>query len=55
VRARVPNATYYADAGLITLRQQDVSPGKGTIIVAAAGTSDLPVAEEAARPAELMG
>jgi NCAIR mutase (PurE)-related protein len=55
VRARVPNAAYYADASLITLRQQDVSPGHGTIIVAAAGTSDLPVAEEAARTAELMG
>ena len=33
---------------LITFRQQDVAPGKGTILVAAAGTSDLPVAEEAA-------
>ena len=55
VRARVPAAVYHADAGLITLRQQDITPGKGTIIVAAAGTSDLPVAEEAARTAELMG
>ena len=55
MRAKVPHATYYADAGLITLRQQDVSPGKGAIIVAAAGTSDLPVAEEAALTAELMG
>jgi len=55
VRARVPAAVYHADAGLIMLRQQDVSPGQGTIIVAAAGTSDLPVAEEAARTAELMG
>jgi len=55
VRAQVPNAVYHADAGLIMLRQQDVSPGQGTIIVAAAGTSDLPVAEEAARTAELMG
>ena len=55
VRAQIPNAVYHADAGLITLRQQDVSPGHGTIIVAAAGTSDLPVAEEAARTAELMG
>jgi NCAIR mutase (PurE)-related protein len=55
VRARVPQATYYADAGVITYRQQDVAPGKGTIVVAAAGTSDLPVAEEAARTAELMG
>jgi NCAIR mutase (PurE)-related protein len=55
VRAQIPNAVYHADAGLITLRQQDVSPGHGTIIVAAAGTSDLPVAEEAARTAELIG
>src|SRR5258706_4339757 len=55
VRARVPGALYHADAKLITLRQQDVTPGKGTIMVAAAGTSDLPVAEEAARTAELMG
>jgi pyridinium-3,5-biscarboxylic acid mononucleotide synthase len=55
VRALVPGAVYHADARLITLRQQDVSPGKGTIMVAAAGTSDLPVAEEAARTAELMG
>ena len=31
------------------------TPGKGTILVAAAGTSDMPVAEEAARTADLMG
>ena len=55
VRATVPGAIYHADAGLITFRQQDVSPGRGTIVVAAAGTSDLPIAEEAARTAELMG
>src|SRR5713226_9169847 len=55
VRARIPDATYYADAGLIAFRQQDVTPGKGAVVVAAAGTSDLGVAEEAARTAELMG
>ena len=55
VRSRVPQATYYPDAALITFRQQDVTSGKGTIVVAAAGTSDLLVAEEAARTAELMG
>jgi NCAIR mutase (PurE)-related protein len=55
VRGKVPSASYQADAGLITLRQQDITQGKGTIIVAAAGTSDLPVAEEAACTAELMG
>lgn len=55
VRAVVPDATYHADAAMIVYRQADVVPGKGTILVAAAGTSDLPVAEEAARTAELMG
>jgi NCAIR mutase (PurE)-related protein len=55
VRARVPQAAYYDDAGIVTFRQQDVAAGKGTIVVAAAGTSDLTVAEEAARTAELMG
>jgi len=55
VKLVVPGATYYADAAVITFRQQDVSAGNGTIVIAAAGTSDLPVAEEAARTAELMG
>jgi pyridinium-3,5-biscarboxylic acid mononucleotide synthase len=55
VRAHVPNATYHADARIISLPQQDVAQGKGTILLVAAGTADLPVAEEAARTAELMG
>jgi NCAIR mutase (PurE)-related protein len=55
IRDQVPGATFYADAAIVSFRQQDVTPGKGTIVVAAAGTSDLSVAEEAARTAELMG
>jgi NCAIR mutase (PurE)-related protein len=55
VQAVVPGATYYADAAVITLRQQDVTRGNGTILVASAGTSDLSVAEEAARSADVMG
>src|SRR5262245_14280006 len=55
VRAVVPDAIFYADAGVIALPQGDVSKGKGTVLIVAAGTSDLPVAEEAARTAELMG
>jgi NCAIR mutase (PurE)-related protein len=55
VRELVPGAAYYPDAALIAFRQQDVLPGGGRILVVAAGTSDLPVAEEAARTAELMG
>ena len=55
VRLSLPDAAYYPDARIIALRQQDVLPGKGTILVVAAGTSDLPVAEEAAWTADLMG
>ena len=55
VQAAVPAATYYETASIITLRQQDIEPGKGSIVIAAAGTADLPVAEEAAITAELMG
>jgi len=55
VLERLPDAIYYADANIIVLRQADVARGKGTIVIAAAGTADLPVAEEAARTAELMG
>lgn len=55
VQASVPGATYHEVARAITFRQQDVTPGRGTVLVVAAGTSDLPVAEEAAVTAEAMG
>ena len=55
VREQVPDAAYYPDAAVIAFRQQDVNPGKGMIVVAAAGTSDLAVAEEAVITAEVMG
>jgi NCAIR mutase (PurE)-related protein len=55
VRAVVPGVTYDQVARVIWLRQEDVVPGHGTIVVAAAGTADVPVAEEAAVTAELMG
>lgn len=55
IRNIEPNVTYHETARIVSLRQDDVAPGKGTIVVAAAGTADLPVAEEAAITAELMG
>jgi pyridinium-3,5-biscarboxylic acid mononucleotide synthase len=55
VRASVPNAIYHADARAITLLQGEIPRGSGTVLIACAGTSDLPVAEEAAVTAELMG
>jgi pyridinium-3,5-biscarboxylic acid mononucleotide synthase len=55
VRAIAPKATYHDDARAITLAAGDISAGKGTVLIACAGTSDLPIAEEAAVTAELMG
>jgi NCAIR mutase (PurE)-related protein len=55
VRARVPGATYHPVARAITLAQGDVPAGNGTILIACAGTADLPVAEEAAVTATTMG
>src|SRR5262245_2372910 len=55
VRAIVPHATYHAEARAITLKQDDIAPGIGTILIACAGTADLPVAEEAAVTAAIMG
>ncbi|HET7219466.1 MAG TPA: nickel pincer cofactor biosynthesis protein LarB [Vicinamibacterales bacterium] len=55
VAERVSAAKFHELARTITLTLDDVSPGRGTILVAAAGTADLPVAEEAAVSAEVMG
>jgi NCAIR mutase (PurE)-related protein len=54
VAKSVPDARFHADARIIA-RRVDGPRGKGVIMVAAAGTSDIPVAEEAAVSAEVMG
>ncbi len=53
--AKEPRAVYHETARCITLTQSPAAPGKGTIAVVCAGTSDLPVAEEARVTASLMG
>jgi len=55
VREKLPEAVHHEQASLISFQQQDIARGKGTILVVAAGTSDLPAAEEAAWTATLMG
>jgi NCAIR mutase (PurE)-related protein len=55
VKKMVPAASYHEDARAITLKQGNIPEGKGTVMVACAGTSDVPVAEEAAVTADLMG
>ncbi len=55
VAAIEPAAIYHEAARAITLSQAPVKPGVGTVAVVCAGTSDLPVAEEAAVTTRLMG
>jgi NCAIR mutase (PurE)-related protein len=55
VRARIPAASYHELARTLILRQREPKPLPGPLAVLCAGTSDLPVAEEAAVTAELMG
>lgn len=55
VRKKVRAAQYHPLARAITLERDRGKHGKGTIAVVSAGTSDIPVAEEAVVTAELMG
>jgi NCAIR mutase (PurE)-related protein len=55
VRRSVPAASFHEQARTITLRVSELPAGRGTILVVAAGTADLPVAEEAVVSAEIMG
>ncbi len=55
VRERVPGAKYHAEARIIGLATQASAAPAGRIAVVCAGTSDLPVAEEAAVSAEHLG
>jgi pyridinium-3,5-biscarboxylic acid mononucleotide synthase len=55
VQKKVEGAEYRALARCIVLRQDDKKYGKGRIAVVSAGTSDIPVSEEAVVTAEVMG
>ena len=48
-------AKFHPLSGVITIRRNHEITGKGTILVVSAGTSDIPVAEEALVTAETMG
>ena len=47
--------TYYEQARLLVFGDMPAPDGDGVLCVAAAGTSDLPVAEEAALAAQFLG
>ncbi|HOJ92105.1 MAG TPA: nickel pincer cofactor biosynthesis protein LarB [Dictyoglomaceae bacterium] len=54
VKKRIPDAVYNETARIITVLREEINK-KGKIVVACAGTADLPVAEEASITAEIMG
>ncbi len=55
VREIEPAAWYAEQARIVVINRRPVEPSGGVILVISAGTSDIPVAEEAAITAEVMG
>ncbi len=56
IKKKYPEILYYQRARVLTLMPKPVkNSGRGTILVISAGTSDIPVAEEAAITARFMG
>jgi pyridinium-3,5-biscarboxylic acid mononucleotide synthase len=55
VRRKYPQVSYRADARALVLRSGRRRKGRPGVVILTAGTTDIPVAEEAALTAELMG
>jgi NCAIR mutase (PurE)-related protein len=55
VRSAVPDAVYYKEARIISIKRKEPEVPDTRIAIITAGTSDIPVAEEAAITAELLG
>ncbi len=55
VRRVTADARFHARSGAISIQRNKAIAGRGPILVITAGTSDIPVAEEAVVTAEIMG
>jgi NCAIR mutase (PurE)-related protein len=55
VRERIPDVEHFPLSGALRVWRDRTTHGKGKIAVVSAGTSDIPVAEEAQITAEVMG
>ncbi|HVX67834.1 MAG TPA: nickel pincer cofactor biosynthesis protein LarB [Bryobacteraceae bacterium] len=55
VRERIPDIEHFPLSGVLRVWRDRTVHGKGKIAVVSAGTSDIPVAEEAQLTAEVMG
>ena len=55
LKKKIPEAHYNSLAKVVYFKQQKPATGKGKIAIITAGTSDIPVAEEAAVTCEILG
>lgn len=55
VQTIAADAVYHESCGAISVRRDPMPRGRGLIAIVTAGTSDIPVADEAAITAEIMG
>lgn len=55
IREIINEAIYYEKARIVVVKRREIKPTDKIITVVTAGTSDIPVAEEAAVTAEIMG
>lgn len=56
IKKHFPSSNYFSNSRTLTIEVRPIEKkGKGTILVISAGTSDIPVAEEAAITARFMG
>ncbi|MCL6472923.1 MAG: nickel pincer cofactor biosynthesis protein LarB [Firmicutes bacterium] len=55
IKSIEPKAVYHAQARIVSVDRRKKRKMKGKVVVMSAGTADLPVAEEAAITAQMMG
>lgn len=55
LKNKIPGCLYNAQGKTACLKQKKPVPGKGKIVIITAGTSDIPVAEEAFVTCEILG
>jgi NCAIR mutase (PurE)-related protein len=55
LKKKIPKASYNSLAKAIYLKQKSPLPGKGKVVIITAGTSDIPVAEEASVTCDVLG
>ncbi|MGQ9673918.1 MAG: nickel pincer cofactor biosynthesis protein LarB [Candidatus Aminicenantales bacterium] len=55
LRKKIPGLMFNPEGKIAYLKQKTIKSGKGKIVVMTAGTSDIPVAEEAAVTCDVLG